>query len=138
MRRARCSQNAAIALVVCCLAGCGEPGEVGGRLAITGTVKYKGEPIPSGSIEFIPHPGVNTNGGASITNGRYKIPAEKGLEPGMYTVKISWADPPAVTDEPGGLPGKDPVEKLPEKYNSKSTLTEEVTKEKRTIDFNLD
>jgi hypothetical protein len=124
------------ALAILTLASC--EGDVGGRLAISGTVEYKGEPVQQGTIEFIPHPGGKTQSGATITNGRFTIPKEKGLEPGVYTVKISsmeGLEPPA---EPGGLPGKDPKELLPAKYNTKSTLTKEVSKTETKFEFKLD
>jgi hypothetical protein len=136
MQRVRCAALALTTLVIVLACGCKE--DVGGRQSLSGVVTFKGEPVQSGSIEFIPHPGVKTSGGAVITNGRYSIPADKGLEPGAYTVKISAMDAPAPTDEPGGLPGKDPVERLPEKYNNKSKLTAEVKKGETTLDFKLD
>jgi hypothetical protein len=125
-----------MALIICFAVGCG--GRAGDRRPVGGTVTFKGEPLASGTIEFVPHPGVKTSSGAPITNGRYTIPANKGLEPGIYTVKISCLEGGGPTDEPGGLPGKEPTDKIPAKYNTKSTLTEEVTREKTTYDFKLD
>ena len=136
MQRAHCAMTVLTALLILTLASC--DGDVGGRLAISGTVEYKGEPVQQGSIEFIPHPGGKTQSGSTITNGRFSIPKDKGLEPGVYTVKISsmeGLEPPA---EPGGLPGKDPKELLPAKYNTKSTLTKEVTKTETKFEFKLD
>lgn len=135
MHRVRGRVLILMGLVMAFLVGCG--GASGGRLGVTGTVTYKGAPVDNGSIEFIPHPGVKTTSGSSITNGRFSIPADRGLEPGNYTIKISAMDA-VVAGEPGGLPGKDPVEKIPAKYNSKSTLTEEVSPSKTKFDFKLD
>jgi hypothetical protein len=123
--------------MLCFLSGC-SGGDKTGRMAISGKVLLKGEPVPTGSIEFVPHPGVNTTSGAVITNGRFSIPADKGLEPGNYTVKISWIETPPPSDEPGGLPGKDPVEKIPAKYNTKSTLTTEIKTGQPELEFKLD
>jgi hypothetical protein len=119
------------------LVSCGDSGSASGRLAISGTVHFKGAPVQNGSIEFVPHPGVKTTSGAPITNGRFSIPADRGLEPGAYTIKISSMEAPPDT-EPGGLPGPDPKELLPEKYNTKSTLTEEVKAGKTTFEFKLE
>ena len=136
MLRVRLALSALTALAIISLAGCG--GDTAGRLTVSGTVLFKGEPLDQGSIEFIPHPGVKTQSGAMITNGHFSIPADKGLEPGMYTVKISSIEAPAPTDQPGGLPGKDPKERIPAKYNVKSTLTQEVKKGDNKFEFKLD
>jgi hypothetical protein len=136
MSRIRLAGAFLTAWAIVFVAGCGD--DTGGRLAITGSVDYKGVPLDQGSIEFLPHPGVKTQAGATITNGRYSIPADKGLEPGMYTVKISSIEGPDVSVEPGGLPGKEPKERLPAKYNTKSTLTKEVKKGETKFDFQLD
>ncbi|MCI0639406.1 MAG: hypothetical protein L0Y70_10045 [Gemmataceae bacterium] len=140
MRRAQGAGIALTGLAIVLVAGCGGSSTgPGGRLAISGTVTYKGSPIQSGSIEFVPHPGVKTSGGDMITNGRFRIPADKGLEPGVYTVKISALDTPRATDEPGGLPGKDPVkDTIPAKYNEKSILTKEVKPGETNFEFKLD
>lgn len=133
------SLGASFALIICLTCGCGGSGGGGsdGRLAISGSVHYKNEPVQNGSIEFVPHPGVKTTSGSPITNGRFSIPADKGLEPGAYTVKISAMEviPPS---EPGGLPGPDPKELIPAKYNTKSTLTREIKAGETTLEFKLD
>jgi hypothetical protein len=129
---------AVFALVVCFICGCGGgAADSGGRLAISGTIHYKNEPVQNGSIEFVPHPGVKTTSGSTITNGRFSFPREQGLEPGAYTVKISAMEviPPS---EPGGLPGPDPKELIPAKYNTKSTLTREVKPDQTEFEFKLD
>ena len=126
MPRVRLALSVCAALALACLAGCGS--DIGNRTAVSGTVSYKGEPLDQGTIEFIPHPGVKTQSGGMITNGRFSIPAEKGLEPGIYTIKISSMEGGGPTDEPGGLPGKEPKERIPARYNTKSKVTEEVKK----------
>jgi hypothetical protein len=132
------SFGACSALIVCLICGCGGGGgDPGGRLAISGTVHHKGEPVQNGSIEFVPHPGVKTQSGSTITNGRFSIPKDQGLEPGAYTVKISSMETVAV-GEPGGLPGPDPKELIPAKYNTKSTLTKEVKPGETSFEFKLE
>jgi hypothetical protein len=115
------------------LAGCGGDG----RLPITGTVSYKGEPIDHGSIEFIPTAGGKTASGAIITGGRFTIPADKGLLPGKYTVKISSVEVPAGGGA-FGAPSKEAKEKIPEKYNKKSTLSKDVKDGETTFEFKLE
>ena len=128
---------ASSALIMCLVCGCGGGGDAGGRLAVSGTVHYKGEPVQTGSIEFVPHPGVKTQSGSPITNGRFSIPKDKGLEPGAYTVKISAMEAVA-GGEPGGLPGPDPKELIPAKYNTKSTLTKEIKTGETNLEFKLE
>jgi hypothetical protein len=134
MQRLRCTGLALMLVCIAVLTGCKGGDE---RLAISGTVSYKGNPIQEGSIEFVPHPGVKTQSGGPITNGRFRIPASHGLEPGNYTVKISSMKvEPA--GEPGGLPGKDPEEMIPAKYNTASTLTREIKRGDTNLTFDLD
>jgi hypothetical protein len=135
--RPRCIGGGIALLALSLAAGCGGGDVPAGRLGISGNITYKGEPVREGTIQFVPHPGVKTFSGASITNGRYRIPADRGLDPGDYTIKISSIEAPPAA-EPGGLPGPDPKERLPEKYNTKSTLTKEVKAGETTYDFNLD
>jgi hypothetical protein len=132
--RALCAM---FAIVTCLICGCGGGADSGGRLAISGTVHYKNEPVQNGSIEFVPHPGVKTQSGSTITNGRFSIPKDKGLEPGAYTIKISAMEKVDV-GEPGGLPGPDPKELIPAQYNTKSTLTREVKSDQTEFEFKLE
>lgn len=62
-----------------------------GRLEIVGDVSLGGQPVSSGSIEFEPSGSQSerTQSGAIITDGKYTIPAEKGLVAGEYRVRIS-------------------------------------------------
>src|SRR3954452_20914673 len=65
----------------------------GGRQAIRGTVKLKGEPVDDGTIEFFPISGDGaTKSGAQIIKGAYSIPREFGLLPGKYRVSITAGD----------------------------------------------
>jgi hypothetical protein len=79
-----------------------------------------------------------------ITNGAYSIPAESGPTPGKYKVTIRSAGEsgaaPAADEMPGMAPtpskaNKDPI---PEKYNTKSELTAEITESGTTeVNFEL-
>jgi hypothetical protein len=117
---------AGVGFVACAvvLAGCGSAGPK--RYGVSGTVKYKGEPIKNGSITF--QSKENGNSGAAITNGEYTIPATAGLVPGNYTVSISYPDPKAPRPKEGEPPGKTPPakESLPPKYNTKSELKADI------------
>ncbi len=118
------------------LAGCGKA-EVK-RYRVTGTIKYKGEPVKAGTITFRSIDG-QANGVGNILNGDYDIPATSGLPVGKYQVTISYPDPKAAP--PGDMPGESsapPKDLLPAKYNSKSELTAEIKAEDRNeVSFDL-
>src|SRR6185369_3250309 len=58
------------------------------RLAVSGTVNFKGVPLDQGRIEFYPPGNTGTMSGATIENGRFDIPQNKGLAPNTYEVRI--------------------------------------------------
>ncbi len=108
------------------LVGCGETNELG-RLPVTGSVTLKGKPLDQGTIEFAPTGETGVSGGAMIADGDYQIPGDKGLPPGMYTVRISSAD--ETSGEAEKLPGESDAmaeERIPAKYNTESKITREV------------
>ena len=106
------------------LVGCGEPDPLN-RQAIAGTVTLDGQPLEGGAISFSPTDGT-LGGGAAIVQGEYAVPAEKGLPPGKYVVRINAAS------ESGGDPTAPPGEVTPAKelvpasWNSQSTHEIEV------------
>jgi hypothetical protein len=112
------------------LAGCGSAADELPREAIYGSVKFNGEPLNEGRIQFqgaVP-------AGAGIVNGDYSISSAQGLLPGKYQVLIFGAmaesqPAPAKPGMPGDMPPpkKGAKEPIPEKYNSKSTLNALVT-----------
>jgi hypothetical protein len=116
---------AGVGFVVCAvvLVGCSSGPK---RYAVSGTVKYKGEPIKAGLISFRSETGM-TNG-AAITNGSYDIPTATGLVPGAYKVSISSPDPKAPKPKEGEFLGKGAAVKdlLPPKYNTKTELTADI------------
>ena len=121
-----------VACVMICIDGCGNDAD--GRLAIEGTVTFKGSPLDNGSIEFTPlespPAGVaETKSGAPIMAGQFTIPAINGLMPGKYRVRITAGSQTDVPDS-GGLPvpgGPSGVERIPAEYNVKSQLEATVT-----------
>lgn len=125
-----------------CLTGCGPKGPV--RHEISGTVTFKKEPLNIGIIEFEPMDGQPTKSGAEIKDGQYFIPRDvgKGLLAGRYKVSIIGGD--GYTGEgkaeptlakPGFVPGR---ERIPPKYNEKSTLIVNVKDgEDNRFDFDI-
>jgi hypothetical protein len=125
----------------CCLVisvGCSKSD---GRLAVSGTVNYKGAPLDQGTIQFIPTEANGTHGGSAITSGKYSIPAEQGLKAGKYRIVISsgeagTAETPAMPGE-SGPPAK---ERIPPEYNrdsEKKPVIREVAAGSTQIDFDI-
>lgn len=110
------------------LSGCGGSNPLG-RKAISGTVTLDGAPLPHGSINFQPLQGGGVPSGAAIADGKFSIPAEKGLPAGKYRVTINAAEPGTGGLDASGLPGEPgppPRELIPAMYNTQSTLTADV------------
>ena len=117
-------------VALCFTAGCGQ-GNPLGRRAVYGAVTYQGKPVDYGAIQFHPEDpmhGVAT--GAQISDGKYRIKESDGLPPGSYQVMISSPDRSKV-EKVEALPGDErslAVERIPAKYNLKTTLKVEVPK----------
>lgn len=108
-------------LTIVALAGCGGA-DYGDRQPIRGTVTFKGSPLDQGTIQFTPKSG-SSFGAAEIKNGEYVIPVEGGLSPGTYEVRVSSGDSTAPASEPlPGESGPPAKERIPEEFNSKTTL----------------
>lgn len=116
--------SAVVVATVGLLSGCGSEQK---KYKVSGTVKYKGTPLASGSITFTPDGTGGALGGATIKGGAFEMPAASGLQAGKYKVSISQPDPKGAAKE-GDAPGasKDAKELIPEQYNVKTELTAEV------------
>jgi hypothetical protein len=135
------SRIAAAACGLLLLAGCDR--DPMGRQAVSGTVVFNGGPLDQGRIHFTPAGKGPTESGATIENGRYAIPRGTGLAPGSYRVSIFSYDqkgPKVQSEEVPGDPGNTQFkERIPAKYNAKTTLTAEVKKGGRNVfDFTID
>ena len=125
-----------MALAAALVPGCG-PGDP--RLAVSGTVTFKGQPLDQGRIEFHPPQNNGTMSGAVIQNGRYEIPRDKGLAPATYEVRIYSYDEKGGTS--GAIPGEAGLgfkERIAKKYNAASTLKADVKRGQTTFDFSVD
>jgi hypothetical protein len=105
------------------LTGCSK--SAGGRMEITGSVNLVGKPI-NGIIQFKPLENQDTQEGAQIIKGEYKIPGKQGLKPGKYLVIISSGDGKTpVNLKEDEAPGPSvanitSVDLVPEEWNTKS------------------
>jgi hypothetical protein len=119
------------------LAGCEN---TGGKLAVSGSVSLKGEPLNKGTITFLLPEEKTPTAEALIENGKYSLPAVSGLLPGKYRVRISAIEEFVITPEDYAA-GKQPPpnrERVPPKYNTDSQEMVEVTKEKNQFDFQIE
>ena len=116
MRRFRCWVVTAALL----LGGCGP--EYAGR-PVAGVVTFQGKPLDQGMIQFYPAEGQATFSGGEIKDGSYASPAEFGLAPGKYHVRINSPEGSVPADSVEMVMVK---ERIPAKYNAETTLTAEV------------
>lgn len=108
------------------LAGCG--GETGPqRYPVKGDVTFEGEPVETGRITFRETEGDKRAFSGEIINGRYELQAE----PGKMTVEIIASRPTGKFDTSNPDDEPQPVGEMyiPEKYNTKTELTAEVTED---------
>jgi hypothetical protein len=125
-----CVGRFSLIIVFCAtVIGCGPKSD---RLEVTGAVTLDGAPL-DGSIRL-----TSTGGGkliasgATIENGQFTVPQEKGLPPGKYVVEISSPDtsaPPVRARTAPGEPALPPTapERVPAEYNTAGKHTIEVT-----------
>lgn len=121
--------------------GCGGS-SAGDKVAISGTVTLKGQPLDRGTVTFTSvDPSKQLMAGAQITNGQFSIPAEQGLPPGRYRVRFSApAGGPEVS--PGEAPGESAVlaeERIPPEWGAQSTQEVEIKpgQSRVTLEFNI-
>ena len=110
------------------LSGCGKEK----LYTVSGTVTYKGELIPDGSISFVPSDPKISPQGASIRDGKYTAKVRKGT----MTVKITGSKPDPTQKMYDGSPLW--TDFVPIKYSSAdSPLTVEI-KGSQTENFDLE
>jgi len=129
MDRRACFSLAASALVVAMVVvvGCSKS-DSGGRMAISGTVNFQGKPLDRGSIQFTSaDPGGKAAiSGGMIQDGKFTLPADQGLAPGKYRVRITSPDTSATGPAPA-MPGESgPVakERIPPEFSGPESKQE--------------
>ncbi len=130
-------------LLLLLLFGCGS--NTDGRRALSGTVVLNGEPLDHGAIKFqTTDPAQKYETGAMIEHGKFNIPAEFGLTPGVYKVVITSQEvdknaQPPVAKGPGGTPPPKMRERIPPEYSSQGSRAIEVkaTPEANVFDFDI-
>lgn len=121
-------------VLMLCLAGCGGNGPID----ISGTVTFSGQPLEKGNIAFLPSKGDGPTAATIITNGKYAVRVALGSK----RVKIEGFRILGKKQLYRGSPDSPMIDDLkqilPDKYNSKSTLTSEITSGKSDYDFSLE
>ena len=118
------------AFLLMLFAGCGG----NGFKEIRGTVTYDGQPVKTGTITLLPPDGRGPTAAAIITDGEYSTKAAFGPK----QVKIEAFVVKGTQRYPGSTLMCDIREQiLPERYNSKTELTCDITSGSRTYDFTL-
>jgi hypothetical protein len=93
-------------------------------MEVTGGVTLQGQPLKEGSIIFVPLEKQDTQSGAPVINGVYKVPPQSGLKPGKYLVRLTAGDGKTPANEeiaaPGGPANIVSVDLIPEEWNTRS------------------
>jgi hypothetical protein len=126
-------------------AGCSS--EVGGRYAVSGSIKLHGQAIKDGAIiMFEPLEGQDTAGNSTTAGGEYSLPKQVGLKPGRYLIRITAGDgktavnPVDPNSPPGPSGGTNIISKdlVPVDWNLNSKQEINVTKDgPNKFDFNI-
>jgi hypothetical protein len=122
------------------LTGCGSSKYKGEkRYPLAGEVTFEGQPIDVGAISFIPEEDKGRASGGVITDGKYDVPEEMGVNAGKYRVEIRWLKRTGkkLKDAESGEMYDERREALPEKFHVNSELTAEVPLPENRQDFNL-
>jgi len=132
-----------LAIAMC--AGCTDP--YAGRMAVSGSVKLKGQPIKEGTIAFVPLDDQPTGATAMITDGEFRILREHGLMAGRYLIRVSSGDrktainPVDESKPPGPGGGTNVISKelVPPTWNVKSKQERAITTDgPNQFDFVID
>lgn len=118
--------------------GCG--GGTDGRVAVSGNVTLNGQPLNTGAIEFTSED-KSVVSGATISNGAYTVPAEQGLKPGSYTVRITSIQESGAVD-PNAMPGPEAEthiakDQIPAEWNQKREKVEVTAAGPNTFNFEI-
>lgn len=125
--------------------GCGTSGPA--TAPVSGTVTYKGKPVPNAHVSFVPSDGSSrAAAGLTDSNGRFTLgtfSTNDGAIVGQYKVGViaHGPDRPAMPGEGSGMPGETmpgpPT--IPMKYFTPETsgLTQEVKSGRNTVELNL-
>lgn len=119
-----------VAVFLLAFSACG--GGAGSLINVEGTASYDGKAIEEGDIQFIPADTKYGAEGGKIINGSFTAKARVGKN--KVAIRAS-----RKTGKQGPMgPGDEERESyIPDKYNDKTTLEEEVSSSKKKFEFKL-
>ncbi|WP_052299353.1 hypothetical protein [Rubinisphaera brasiliensis] len=129
---------------VCCvglmvlMAGCGSANGPE-RAAVSGTVTFNGDPIQTGSIQFVPVEGVvGKPVSAPISNGEFSLSSGEGPAVGMNKVVINATRKTGKQKKNIMGEMEDEIEDfIPARYNAQTELQVEISSDSNTETFEL-
>jgi hypothetical protein len=114
------------------LAGCGE-----GTGSVNGTVTFDGQPVANGSITFVRTEGSLVREGAVIRDGSFQVQ----VPPGKYRIELTAQRVKGKKKQIGFSGEEEEVEiteeMFPERYNTKSELSEEIRSGTHSLNLDL-
>lgn len=111
------------------------------KMGVTGTVVFDGKPLEDGMITFEPVDSkLAQSGGATIRQGAFEMPPERGLLPSEYKVSITQNIGQTMElDAAPGEPSSIEKQPIPPKYNVQTTLTRTIESSGDNVfEFNLE
>ncbi len=121
-------------LATAIFAGCGRGGPAEAK--VSGSIKFDGKPLETGTITFIPSDGKGATAGTEIKEGRYSLRVPPG--PKRVEVRSPKSKPaPPAKPQAGPQSPPPPEESIPAVYNSQSTISKEVKMPETKIDLDL-
>ncbi|MBR4751367.1 MAG: hypothetical protein IKX88_12925 [Thermoguttaceae bacterium] len=130
-----------IAALALCVSGCG--GGADGHYPVSGSVTFGGSPLAYGRISFQPT-GENgaSSAAAAVVDGKYSIPANKGLVPGSYSVVFTITEKTGEKKsykKPTGeeVEYEETVSYVPPEWGEQSTQTVTVEAKKNAFNFEV-
>ena len=130
-------------LLTCGVMGCGASPSGPERGAVSGRVTLDGEVVEQGSIAFIPAAGTKgPSSGATIANGKFSIPQDKGPVVGTNRVEVHWPrktgrQKEAGSPTPPGTMIDEVAEAIPAEFNSNSKLEQRVEAGENVVEIEL-
>lgn len=131
-----------ILLTIVALTGC-DDSLAFQRATVSGTVTYKGKPLESGLITFMPDTEMKNGQVAGrpvflkIENGKYAVPTERGVTVGKNRVEILSYRKTGRTIKEEGNSSDEQLQFIPDSYNTNSTLSADIKPNENTINFDL-
>jgi hypothetical protein len=121
------------------LPGCGGGSDVK-RTSVSGTVQLDGTPLPAGTIQFIPNPGVKGPPvQLEIHDGKFSASTANGPTAGQNAVQITAMKKTGKkTKTIMGEEADEIIQYIPAQYNEQSTLTADIQSGGEPLTFQLE